>query len=228
MWSTLWPFLLTALLTLAVTLVIQFYAVPRVETRKRQEDRWERDLLALGELLTFEQPAAANDFFHSLWIRSWLHSIREDAGGNSDRIAALLAEGEEPLRKERAEYQRLDTRVDWFADRVCAIDNYAEKLRPFVVARSKYTMAQARGSLIAAGSVEQAPAPDELLTIRESERVAVAGMVKAIKGLIGHPPPRTALSKRIGQRLRQWLAPVLRRHVALQIRRENNAHGQAD
>jgi hypothetical protein len=74
-WGTLWPLLLTALLTLAVTLWVQLYIVPRVETRKRRDDRLERDLLALGELLTFEQPAAANAFAgrspgkRSFWTR---------------------------------------------------------------------------------------------------------------------------------------------------------------
>ena len=49
-------FLLTFLVgvatALAVQWVVQFYIVPRVETRKRREDRWERNLLELGDLLT--------------------------------------------------------------------------------------------------------------------------------------------------------------------------------
>ena len=36
----------------ATALLIQLYVVPRVETRKRREDRWERDVRELSELLT--------------------------------------------------------------------------------------------------------------------------------------------------------------------------------
>ena len=36
--------LATFLVTIAAALLIQFYVVPRVETRKRKEDRWERDV----------------------------------------------------------------------------------------------------------------------------------------------------------------------------------------
>jgi hypothetical protein len=40
-------------------MAIQLWIVPRVERRKRREERWERDVLALGELLTAEVPALA-------------------------------------------------------------------------------------------------------------------------------------------------------------------------
>jgi peptidoglycan biosynthesis protein MviN/MurJ (putative lipid II flippase) len=45
-------FLVGAATALVVQLVIQLYVVPRVETRKRRKDRWERDVRELGELLT--------------------------------------------------------------------------------------------------------------------------------------------------------------------------------
>ena len=46
-WGWLAPIvavLIGALAALAAQLVIQLYVVPRVETRKRREDRWERDV----------------------------------------------------------------------------------------------------------------------------------------------------------------------------------------
>jgi hypothetical protein len=39
---------------------VQLSVVPRVEARKRREDRWERDVLLLGELLTSELPDRAS------------------------------------------------------------------------------------------------------------------------------------------------------------------------
>lgn len=41
--------------------LIQLRVVPRAEARKRREDRWERDVLAMGELLTAELPDRANE-----------------------------------------------------------------------------------------------------------------------------------------------------------------------
>src|SRR4051794_22733874 len=101
--DNLWPYLLTAGLTLGATLtvhlVIQFYAVPRVDTRKRQEDRWERDLLALGELLTFDYRKAADAYFHAHWFRQWLHAMANDVDVDQDKILAMLSEHEKELRE---------------------------------------------------------------------------------------------------------------------------------
>ena len=50
---------LGALFAFVFSMAIQLWIVPRVERRKRREERWERDVLALGELLTAEVPALA-------------------------------------------------------------------------------------------------------------------------------------------------------------------------
>lgn len=46
--------LVGAVLAVAAQSFLQLVVVPRVEARKRREDRWERDVLALGELLAYE------------------------------------------------------------------------------------------------------------------------------------------------------------------------------
>ena len=59
--GTLVPYLAGAATALAVQAAIQLYVVPRVETRKRREDRFERNVLELGELLTSEVSRQATD-----------------------------------------------------------------------------------------------------------------------------------------------------------------------
>ena len=59
--GTLLPYIIGAATTLAVQLVIQLYVVPRVETRKRREDRWERNVVELAELLATDVVNSASD-----------------------------------------------------------------------------------------------------------------------------------------------------------------------
>lgn len=51
----------TLVTALIVQLVVQFWVVPRVETRKRREDRWERDVRDLHGLLAMRLPSVASD-----------------------------------------------------------------------------------------------------------------------------------------------------------------------
>jgi hypothetical protein len=48
-WLTL---LVTFLLGAALTFAVQIYVVPRVAARKRRRERWEKDVLEIGELLS--------------------------------------------------------------------------------------------------------------------------------------------------------------------------------
>jgi hypothetical protein len=50
--NVLLPYLIGAASTFVVQFLIQFYIVPRVQTRKHREERWVKDVLDLGELLT--------------------------------------------------------------------------------------------------------------------------------------------------------------------------------
>jgi hypothetical protein len=47
-----WSLLLGAGLTLGSQATIQIWVIPKVEAGKRRADRWERNVLTLGELLT--------------------------------------------------------------------------------------------------------------------------------------------------------------------------------
>src|SRR5260370_10250824 len=74
-------YLLGAARALAVQLVIQFYVVPRVETRKRREDRWERDVLELGQLLAGLLTDLANDAHTAQLVH---RSVRDEPSDEYD------------------------------------------------------------------------------------------------------------------------------------------------
>lgn len=61
---------LGALFAFVFSMAIQLWIVPRVERRKRREERWERDVLALGELLTAEVPALATAAQRDAYVSS--------------------------------------------------------------------------------------------------------------------------------------------------------------
>lgn len=50
--KVLLPYLAGAFSTFVVQFLIQYYVVPRVQTRRQREERWVKDVLDLGELLT--------------------------------------------------------------------------------------------------------------------------------------------------------------------------------
>ena len=205
MWSEVWPFILTALLTLvatlAVHLIVQFYAVPRVETRKRREQRWDEDVLRLGELLTLEQPAAASALFEELWWRRILHEMLW-----RPPIAENWKESWDKAAKHRhgaaAEYRRLSSRVDWLGDRIRSIAPAADGLAPFVKAAHAYQNHSDNAMELVYTSLDLAGPPDEEYSreaIREAERAeraSVQQMISTLKTMAGQTPPRSALRMR--------------------------------
>jgi hypothetical protein len=73
------PFLIGAALTLAVQIVLQFFITPRVDTRTRRSERFKRNVLDLGELLTSELEARAQQ---ARLEQSWLRAMRESYRGS--------------------------------------------------------------------------------------------------------------------------------------------------
>jgi hypothetical protein len=106
-------------LALTSQLVVQLYVVPRAEARKRREDRWERDVLALGELLTAEMPARAIDMRSAQWIlRLVSHEVQQgDAErSNGQELKQDLLDGtDEVVRRYTA---IAHTRMAWLVKRI--------------------------------------------------------------------------------------------------------------
>jgi hypothetical protein len=134
--TLLLTFLVGAATALVVQLVVQLYVVPMVETRKRREDRWERDVLELGELLTsLVEMRAQEARGEQLAFRdAWEEESKRDF--DRDRIA------QQAVRAEQASRAYLDlvwTRADWLADRVIAFNPAAEEIAKFQSACLRYS-----------------------------------------------------------------------------------------
>jgi hypothetical protein len=114
-WLTLLlTFLVGSATALAVQLVVQLYVVPRVETRKRREDRWERDVRQLGELLTMRLTHLANEAHAAQLVYRTVRDDQTDEYG-----PALVARQAMDAEQTTWAYGDLiGTQVDWLVRRV--------------------------------------------------------------------------------------------------------------
>jgi hypothetical protein len=209
-WSTVWPYLLTAgltlLATLSATLFLQFFVIPRVESRKRHDERWERDVLALGDLLSLDQRESAEALGDELYWKVVLAKPRKDA--DPQRLDDSRREHEERLSAARREYDRVDVRIDWLTDRIDSLGHQTAAIWPFVLAGMKFRVAQMDLSM-AYLPVDGEPLTEERLDdVRATERDAVRALLKAVKGLAGKPRPASSVGRRARRRWRRLTAPI--------------------
>jgi hypothetical protein len=128
-------FLVGAATALVVQLVIQLYVVPKVETRKRREDRWESNVLELGELMSMvEVRAQEARGEQSAYRDAWEEESKRDF--DRDRIAQQAGRAEQA---SRAYLDLVWTRADWLADRVIAFNPAAEEIAKFQSAWLRYS-----------------------------------------------------------------------------------------
>lgn len=110
----------SALVTaLVVQLVVQFWVVPKVETRKRREDRWERDVRELYSLVAISLPELAND----AWAAQALYI---DASSDPELDAKELAK--EQGKATRVYGSFIGSEMDMQIDRVLSINPKASEL----------------------------------------------------------------------------------------------------
>lgn len=126
-WERLWPLLVTAGLSLIVLAVVQLVIVPRLELRKRREQRWETDLLALGEFLTFEYQQALDEYVKALQLGAMLSEI--GPGGLRQDHERDAWVGYHDMRRAAVDpYGRACSRLDWLAERVASLDRAHPRL----------------------------------------------------------------------------------------------------
>jgi leucyl aminopeptidase (aminopeptidase T) len=134
--SQLVTFLAGAASALGVQLVVQFWIVPKVETRKRREDRWERDVRELGELLTTSLTSLANEVHAAQLV------YREVRDEQSDRYdPALVARQARDAEQAMFAYGSLiGTQVDWLIGRVISPSPKAQEIARLQRAARDYRM----------------------------------------------------------------------------------------
>lgn len=202
-WDRLWPLVVTAALTLLVFWVVQLFIVPRVEARKRREDRWERDVLDLGQLLTFEFPQGIERVRLELW---WLSMLKYEASDvPKNRVEEADREHRRKLEEAVEAYRNLEQRVSWLSDRVLAmpVDTDSTPLQELEVAVLRLSV---RGidNLVYKfyGKDDQVPTLDDLGDAVRVEREQLKKVVDLLKTLATGPPPRSrSIRKRITSHL---------------------------
>lgn len=117
--------------TLVAQTVLQLVIIPRVDARKRREDRWERDVLSLGELLTDELSNAASKARHDQWLLNTLHiSLKNSIDVDPKKAKQLRDELLESASESTARFRSLATvRMKWLGERVVSLAPKSPNLR---------------------------------------------------------------------------------------------------
>lgn len=128
-----------AALTLTIQLIIQFYVVPKVEARKRREERWEHNVLDLGELLTTSLGDRAQEAFLEQSGFRHVRQLESAVGVDHDRVARLRSEQILKARQATAAFNNLaHTRVPWLVDRVASVGRASDEIVQFENAARRY------------------------------------------------------------------------------------------
>jgi hypothetical protein len=193
-WLTLLlTFLVGAATALAVQWVVQLYLVPKVETRKRREDRWERDVLELGELLTTSLTDRANELHAAQLV---YRDVRDRQGDEHD--PALVARHAKDAEQEMFAYGSLiGTHVEWLIDRVLAPSPEASEIKRLDTLALKYRM---QTTLVRVLPDEDNRTETEFDETWEKERAARTALIKQVELLADLPhPPRASRVRWLGK-----------------------------
>lgn len=131
-------------LALGGQLVLQLRVVPRAERRKRREDRWERDLLALGELLTAELPDRAMEARSTQLLLQVFAQLAWEGDDAEDRRADANRRQSEAAAEAVERYRSAaETRVVWLVNRIVGIAPDSSELRRFRLLHTEFRLVNA-------------------------------------------------------------------------------------
>lgn len=193
------PSWLTILLTLlgtflagtATALLIQLYIAPKVETRKRREDRWERNVLEFGELLTTVLDRRAYEAKLEQGKFRDLRQLESEPGFDERRIAQLKEEQARTAQQATWDFgDLLSTRFDWLASRVRSIAPAAAEIVKFDIAVRHY---QTRAILAQVRPQDDDRTDGAFDEHWEKEGSARSALLKEVRQLADLPrPPRAS------------------------------------
>lgn len=199
------PVLIGAVIALVGTIVVQLLIVPWADTRKRREQRWEEDLLALGRLLTFDQPAIVEELQSELTAHVLVIAPPKDVDTTTARFQSFRQEHEEKLRSAREAFDNLRARVDWLIDRVVSLAPRAKALQNLVVQQRTYYLRHVELDMIAYKPIKNGdavPTADDVFEAADSLAKITKEMVESVKKMAAGGPPRNPLSLPKLKRLR--------------------------
>ena len=187
-WERLWPLLVTAALSLLVLAVVQLVVIPRLEVRKRREQRWESDVLVLGEFLTFDYQRALDDYVRALRYGAIIAELGQGAL-RQDHERDAWSRYHEMRRAAVDPYGRACSRLDWLADRVVALDRLHPRL--WRVWTGCVQANYALNDVDPRYRVDQQSlaTPDEIDAAADEGRKQLKAVVEHLKFLSAHKPP---------------------------------------
>jgi hypothetical protein len=209
---------LGAALALAVQLVIQFCVVPKVETRKRREDHWERDVRELGELLTTQLAGRADAANVEQSVFRFVLQLESTADADKDKVSHLKDEHSLKARHATAAFNDLaHTRVPWLVGRVRSIDPDSAEIVKFGTVARQHRIRAINVDGWSGVYVHPDPTFDEAW---DQERDARRALTEQVTALLGLPhPPRASLRRRWWRRgARRIHAGIARRPPAFETR----------
>lgn len=209
------PVLIGALVALLGTAVIQLFIVPVVEARKRREQRWEEDVHAMGELLTFDLPRAITTMARHLTMVVFLQDPPE--GADPERLATARDRRRDELDLAAAEITNLRRRIDWLEERIRSLapDNkrttdFARKCMRLYVHEISFTSLEWRARHDNSEPLSEAEINKDRRALDES----VKQVLEATKAFGTGAPPRNSPLRphlRSAGHARRWLRGVASR-----------------
>jgi hypothetical protein len=199
--GTSWPtllltYLLGAATTLAVQLVIQLVVVPRVETRKRREDRWERNVLQLAELLATDLASSASAAKVAQLVCQDLREMAADPSADQAKIARRLPEMLTEARHATNAFRDIaHTRVGLLTRQIERLSPTAEDAAHFSGASRRYWL---RVATVAMWHADENAPEAELEERWDQEYKARTELIAQVTRLDELPhPPRAPLRRRL-------------------------------
>ncbi|MBV9450768.1 MAG: hypothetical protein JO345_33245 [Streptosporangiaceae bacterium] len=205
--KVLLPYLIGAASAFVVQFLIQFYVVPRVETRKQLEERWVKDVLDLGELLTTSLEQLAKEAWEAQQSVRVMKNFAFGPEYDKAKVERELRERELAARQATwALRDFVNSRVSWVADRIIALSRNAD---PTVdLFRDSY---QYRLKLLKYGPHDYEDlAEGEFDAFWDSERELRFELTRTVKKLSYLPRPPRAFWRR---KLRSLRRKIARRHT---------------
>ncbi|KAB2380668.1 hypothetical protein [Actinomadura montaniterrae] len=199
-------------LTLIAQLAIQRFVVPRVERKKRREDRWERDILALGELLTSELPSLAREARVNVSVmistRKYVESSYKD--GVPKELGGRLEEVEKKANEAvSAFYEFSHIRIRWLVSRIASIQPESREMKNLQRLQQAYWLTVARISMFDGHRDELDE--DEIEKLWKEEQNITNLLTKEVERLaFALDVPRAPILGKSRQVYRQAIGPLSR------------------
>ena len=198
---------LGAALTLAVQLVIKFWVEPKMERRKQREERWQRALRDLIELLNTTVSDRGSDAQALQGLYGDLRQLEAEPGQDRERIAKIRAEKVWEARKaNRAFVDLAHTRVGLLTDEILAFRPKADKIVKLGGPCRQYRTPVATASSWAENDTQAEI--EECWIAEYRARVALIRQAQLLADL--RHPPRASLRRRA----QRWTTARVRRVIA--------------